>query len=193
MNSTRTRRSSNTTISGSGKLTPATSSASVPQRGGHHPLFVIAVGVGFLILFLIALLAQIQTNEAFITHHGSVDVFHPNWQILFQLPLLAGSQLSSGEAAAAIFGWSIELIYLGFIVGYEIVMEAAHISGRFMGGLFKTGAWVIVCFNWWTDFNYGTIGSGTFGHIAFACAMSFIVGFFGTIGIFLIRYGWGRA
>ncbi len=191
MNNTASRRRSSSS-------TPATvdsslSSGSASRRGGHHPLFVIAVGIGFLILFAIALMSQIQTNEAFITHHGVVDVYHPNWEVLFQLPLLIAGQLPSAEAAASIFGWGVELIYLGFIVGYEIVMDAASISGRFMGGLFKTGAWVIVGFNWWTDFNYGTLGGGTSGHVAFACAMSFIVGFFGTIGIFLIRHAWGRA
>jgi hypothetical protein len=163
------------------------------RSGGHPPGFVVIVGIGFLVLFVIALMMQVQTNEAFITHQGAVNVFHPNWQILMQVPNLLAGNLSPEEAMSTMFGWGIELIYLGFIIGYEILISAAHRSGSLMAGIFRTGAWLCVAFNFWSDSNYGTIGSGLIGHLGFGIMCSFIVGFFGTVGLRLVAYGWERA
>ena len=184
MGSTARRRSSTTTTS---------ASAGTPRRTSHWPGFILAVGVGFLILFIVALMTQIQTNEAFITNQGQVSIYKPNWEVLLQVPLLIAGGLSPSEAVATIFGWGIELIYLGFIIGYELLQEAAYRSGQAMGNLFRVCSWAIVLFNGWTDFNYGTLGGGLWGHIFFAAVTSFIVGFFLTIGIFLIECGWQRA
>lgn len=164
------------------------------HRSGHPGPFILAVGAGFLILFVVALMTQIQTNEAFITHAGQVNVYKPNWDILFQIPNLVLGNLNASDAAATIFGWGIELIYLGFIIGYELLQDGIHTrSGQFMASLFKTLSWAIVAFNGWTDFNYGSLGGGFWGHMGFALITSFIVGFFGTIGMFLIEHGWRRA
>jgi hypothetical protein len=162
-------------------------------RGGGHPAgFVCIVGIAFLILFFVALMMQVQTNEAFITHQGVVNVFHPNIEILVQIPNLVIGNPSQQEAMATMFGWGIELIYLGFIIGYEVLQTAASRSGQLMAGIFRTFSWAGILFNFWTDANYGTIGSGLFGHIGFGLMVSFIVGFFGTVGMFLIGYGWRR-
>jgi hypothetical protein len=153
----------------------------------------MAVGAGFLALFVVGLITQITTNEAFITASGQVNIFKPNWQILLQIPNLVTGNASPSDAMATIFGWGIELIYLGFIVGYELMHESVYQTGQFMGGLFRTASWGIVLFNGWTDYNYGTLGSGIGGHLAFALMMSFVVGFFGTVGLFFIRYAWNHA
>lgn len=175
------------------KAATASTVTATVRRSGHPALFIIIVGVGFLILFIVALMTQIQTNEAFITHAGAVNVYKPDWSILVQVPSLILGNLSPGDAAATIFGWGIELIYLGFIIGYEILQDSVQRSGQFMAGLFKTLSWVIVVFNGWTDFNYGSLGGGYWGHLGFALVTSFIVGFFGTIGMYLIESGWKRA
>lgn len=158
---------------------------------GHHPGLLVAVGLLFLIVFVIGLMTQIETNEAFITHAGAVNVYQPDWGVFMQLPnLIGGTTSSSAEAAAAMFGWGIELIYLGFIVGYELVQNAVWRSGRVMAGIFRTLSWGIVIFNGWTDFHYGTFGTGWGGHLAFALITSFIVGYFGTVGWGLVEQGW---
>ena len=116
-----------------------------------------------------------------------------DWSILWQIPNLVVGNDSASEAAATIFGWGIELVYLGFIVGYELLHDSVQRSGQFMGGLFRTLSWVIVLFNGWTDYNYGSLGGGQWGHLGFAFVTSFIVGFFGTIGMYLLEIGWRRA
>ncbi len=168
---------------------------SAGRRGssGHHPMVVFVVGVGFLVLFTVGFMTQIQTNEAFVQQSGSIAVYKPNWAILMQLPNLVMGNLSAGEAAATIFGYGIELIYLGFIVGYGLLEDAVSASGQVMARIFVTGAWGIVIFNLWTDYTYGTFGGGFWGHVGFAAATSFIVGFFGTIGVYLVRAAWRRA
>ncbi len=176
--------------SGSTTTVAATSAA---RSSGHPALFIIIVGVGFLILFIVGLMTQVQTNEAFITHAGDVNVYKPDWSILVQIPNLVLGKLNPDDAAAAIFGWGIELIYLGFIIGYELLQDSVQRSGQFMAGLFRTLSWVVVFFNGWTDYNYGSLGGGFWGHVGFALVTSFIVGFFGTIGMYLIESGWKRA
>jgi hypothetical protein len=175
----------------SGTMAPVTpvSSPSLFAPSTHPPKFITVVGVGFLLLFVVALMTQIQTNEAFITNAGQVNVYKPNWAILWQpIALVMGDQAPS-EAIATIFGWGIELIYLGFVVGYELMQHSVARSGQLMGKIFKTGSWIIVGFNVWTDYNYGSLSTAAWGHGAFA----FIVGFFGTIGLALIEHGWSRA
>jgi len=43
-----------------------------------------------------------------------------------------------------------------------------------------------VIFDFWTDMQYGTMASGIGGQIAFAAVTSFIVAFFGYLGLELI-------
>jgi len=170
-----------------------TASPSAARRSGHPALFIIIVGIGFLLLFIVALMTQIQTNEAFLTNVGQVSVYQPDWSILVQVPNLVLGALSPSAATATIFGWGIELMYLGFIIGYEHLQESVQRSGQFMASLFKTLAWVIVFFNGYADYTYGSLGGGFWGHLGFAVVTSFIVGFFGTIGMYLIEHGWKRA
>ncbi len=162
------------------------------QRNGHPALFIFIVGAAFLALFLVGVMTQIQTNEAFIQNAGQVDVYKPDWAILLQIPNLVLGNLSPGESVATIFGWGIELMYLGFIIGHELLQHSVMRSGILMANIFRTGAWIIILFNGWTDFTYGTLGGGFWGHAGFAAVTSFIVGFFGTIGMYLIGEAWRR-
>ncbi len=190
--STRARSSSNNRA----PVVRNTQPAPVPQNysSGHPARFVALVGVAFVVFFVLAIMMQVETNEALITHQGIVNIYRPNWAILWQPVELVMGGLSATDAAASMFGWGIELVYLGFIVGYEMLQDSVAASGLMMSRIFLTLSWGIVLFNAWADFNYGFIASNDFGgHLLFALMMSFIVGFFGTIGMFLIRHGWSQA
>src|SRR5689334_3807011 len=102
----RTRRTS----SAGGKVITASSSAPYVPNNHHPPKFITLVGIGFLILWVVALMTQIQTNEAFITNAGQVNAYRPNWQILWQPIALILGELSPQDAIATIFGWGVELI-----------------------------------------------------------------------------------
>lgn len=150
----------------------------VAAHRGNVPALRLVLGVILVGFFLLALLLQIQTSEAFILNGSQVSLA-PNWGILSQPYDLARGTLPISVAMAAMWGWGIELVYLVCVVG-EVAMH-----GR-LRGWFKTGAIVLVGFNIWTDFNYGSLPSGLGGQIAFAGITSFIVAFFGVVGLNLI-------
>ncbi len=177
------------TVSG-GKVIPTSSSAG---HGSFIAWFIIILGFCFLGFFLLALMMQVATNEAFMLGGTPVVGYKPDWSLFLQIPALFLGQTSPSQSIAIVFGWGIELIYLGFIVGYDRMHHAVTASGRTMATFFRVGSWGIVLFDIWTDANYGTLGSGMGGHIAFAVMIGFMVAFFGTIGLSLIEYGWSRA
>ena len=181
---------------GTAKAMPASSASR--GRGGGNGGVIIAVGCLLIAFFVIVFITQITTNEAWIQGQASVNVFQPNFWVFLQPFLLFyhpifGVTLGSVSPAAVIFGWGIEVVYLAFsVVGFELIHSSAHAAGIVLGILFELGALICVGINWGTDYAYGTLGSGDWGHFAFACMTAFIVGYFGNIGWFLIRYGWGR-
>ena len=65
------------------------------------------------------------------------------------------------------WGWGIEMVYLVCVLGRVVVHQHR--------GWFRTGSVVLVAFNFYTDFNYGTLGSGLGGQVAFAAITSFMV------------------
>ena len=152
----------------------------VAANRGNVPALRLVLGVVLVGFFLLALLLQIQTSEAFILS-GTPVALAPNWGILSQPYDLVHGTLPITLAKAVMWGWGIELVYLVCVVG-EVTVH-----GR-LQDWFKTGAVVLVGFNLWTDFNYGSLPSGIGGQIAFAGITSFIVAFFGVIGLNLI---WG--
>jgi hypothetical protein len=145
---------------------------------GNVPALKGLLGVVLIGFWLLALMLQIQTSEAFILASSQVS-FAPDWGILRQPIALLHGELSMNMAKAVMWGWGIELVYLVCVVG-----EVA-IHGR-LGGWFKTGAVILVAFNFWTDYNYGSLPSGEGGQFAFAAICSFIVAFFGVVGINLL-------
>ena len=162
------------------KSTPA----AAPASRGNVPILKLALGVILVLFFVLALMLQIQTSEAFILNGQAVGL-SANWAILKQPFVLAQGNLPLDMAKAVMWGWGIELIYLVCVVG-----EVA-IHGR-LSGLFKTGAVILVLFDFWTDMQYGTMASGIGGQIAFAAVTSFIVAFFGYVGLELIFHSIGE-
>jgi len=150
----------------------------VAANRGNIPILKLLLGVVLVGFFLLALMLQIQTSEAFILNGPAVSLA-PNWGILKQPVELAQGSLTTDMAKAAMWGWGIELIYLVCVVG-EVTVH-----GR-LNGWFKTGAFILVVFDFWTDFQYGSLASGMWGQVAFAGITSFIVAFFGTVGLNLI-------
>jgi hypothetical protein len=142
------------------------------------PILKLILGVILILMFLLATMLQIQTSEAFILNGQAVGL-SANWAILKQPFQLAQGTLSLDMAKAVMWGWGIECIYLVCVVG-----EVA-VSGRWHGW-FKTGAILLVAFDFYTDMQYGNMASGIGGQLAFAAVTSFIVAFFGYLGIELI-------
>lgn len=171
--------------------------ASSVSRGGssHHSGALLVMGLIFIAFFVLGLMTQVQTNEAFINHATNVDSYRPNWWVFVQPIGLFLGWYNPDVQEAVFFGWFIEILYLGItFVGLEIVHHMAHQAGRLLGILFEVIAFAAVCFNWYTDFNYGTmLTSGDWGHFWFACVTAITVGYFGRFGLFLIKLGWNRA
>jgi hypothetical protein len=114
--------------------------------------------------------------------------------VFLQIPYLVLGWLKADETIAVIIGWGIELVYLAFAtVGFEMIHHSVHQSGRVLGIIFEVAAFGAVCFNWYTDFQYGSLAGNDWGHFWFATMTAFVVGYFGNIGIFLIRRGWSNA
>jgi hypothetical protein len=153
--------------------------SNVATHRGNVPILKLLLGVLLVVFFLLALLLEIQTSEAFLLH-GPAVTLAPNWGILQQPLELVQGGLPADMAKAVMWGWGIELTYLVCVVG-----EVSTHAGR-LHGWFQTGALVLVAFNAWTNINYGTLASGVGGQLAFAGVTSFIVAFFGVIGINLI-------
>lgn len=150
----------------------------VASNRGNIPVLKLALGLALIIFFLLALMLQIQTSEAFILRGPSVSLA-PNWAVLRQPFDLVQGLLPMNMAEAVMWGWGIELVYLVCVIGEVAVHGRLH-------NWFKTGAIALVAFDFWTDFNYGNLASGTGGQLAFAGITSFIVAFFGIIGLNLI-------
>src|SRR5579859_6385344 len=73
--------------------------------------------------------------------------------VWMQLPDLAQGKLSLEMGKAVLYAWGVEFVYLVCVVG-EVAL-----SGRWHGW-FKTGALAIVVYDFYSDFQYGTLGSG---------------------------------
>ncbi len=150
----------------------------VAANRGNVPILKLLLGVVLVGFFLLALMLQIQTSEAFLLNGGPVTLA-ANWGVLRQPVELMQGKLTIDMAKAVMWGWGIELIYLVCVVGEVAVHGRLH-------GWFKTGAVILVAFDFWTDFQYGSLASGLWGQVAFAGVTAFIVAFFGLVGLNLI-------
>jgi len=166
----------------------ALSNVAANSRRPNSPIPLLLIGLACVIFWLLASLLQVQTSEAFLLH-GAVVTFNPNWSILKQPVDLVQGHLSADMAKAAMWGWGIELIYLVCIVGYEVAYEGVKATNRHLAGWFGTGAVALIAFDAWTDFQYGQLASGVWGQVAFALITSFMVAFFGIVGLRLIEHG----
>jgi hypothetical protein len=152
----------------------------VASHGGDVPVLRLLLGLVLVGFFFIGLILQIQTSEAFILR-GPMVGLTPNWSTLLQPYLLAKGEPSPQMAMAVMWGWGIELTYLVVVVGGATIKGSAN-------KWFKSCAWALVAFNFWADFNYGSLPSGWGGNVGFAAITSFTVAFFGAYGLKLI---WG--
>lgn len=157
----------------------ATAATYVARNNGNVPILKGLLGLVLILFFLLALMMDVQTSEAFLLNGGKVAIWALNWGILRQPFDLAQGGMDMNTAKSVMWGWGCLLVYLVCVVG------ETTIQGR-LGGLFKTGAFIIVAFDFWTNLNYGTLPSGFGGQFGFAAITSFIVAFFGVIGIKLI-------
>ena len=174
------------------RVRPNVATTSTGRAGSPLPLLL--VGAALLLFWILASTLQIQTSEAFILKGPAVSLA-PNWGILRQPFELIGGQLSIDTAKAAMWGWGIELIYLVCIVGYEVAHEGVMDSNHRLAAWFRTGAVALIAFDAYTDVQYGQLASGFWGQVAFALVTSFIVAFFGIVGLRLIEHGltqWSR-
>ncbi len=172
----------------------ALSNAVTNSRRANSPLPVLLVGCALLLFWILASTLQIQTSEAFILK-GPAVTLAPNWGILRQPLDLVQGRLSTDMAKASMWGWGIELIYLVCIVGYEVAHESVRATNRHLASWFRTGVVALIAFDAYTDVQYGQLASGFWGQVAFALVTSFIVAFFGIIGLRLIEHGlteWSR-
>ena len=149
-------------------------------KRGNVPALKIGLGVLLILIFLLALMLQVQTSEAFLLNSSAVGL-SANWAILKQPFELAQGILSLNMAKAVMWGWGIESIYLVCVLG--------EVSIPRWRGLFITGAFGLVMFDFWTDFNYGSLPSGMGGQFGFALVTAFIVAFFGAVGLDMIFRG----
>ena len=166
---------------------PSTVVKPVPKRQGAGPLPPLVVGLALLSLWLVATLLQIQTSEAFLLN-GPMVSFVPNWEILTQIPDLVQGKLAPDLAKAAIWGWGIELVYLMAMVGYELAHEGVSRANRKLVGMFQTVSIALVAFDAYMDFRYGSLASGFWGQVGFAAMTSFIVLFFGIVGLRFLEH-----
>lgn len=149
--------------------------------------------IGLVVIGLLALagwgwgnLVQMQTSEAFILGGGAIDLgFH--WQLLMQPVDFLKGTLSPNMIKAATWAWGLNILLLICSVG----IEHARIHHKH-SGWFKTGAVVLLALNSWADFQYGSLGTGLWGQLAFAGMTLFMSFFFGLAGLHLIFAGLGR-
>src|SRR5690348_6120589 len=81
----------------------------VAANRGNVPALRLVLGVVLVGFFLLALLLQIQTSEAFILSGTPVSLA-PNWGILSQPVALVQGQMPMNVAKAVMWGWGIELV-----------------------------------------------------------------------------------
>jgi hypothetical protein len=158
------------------------------KKNTSSALAKLLLGAVLIAFWLVATLLQIQTNESFILHGATVS-FRPDWSILRQPVGLMMGTLDVNTAKATLFGWGIELVFLIFIVGYEIAHEAVRSNNKHLAGWFQTATIVIVGFDVYTDYLYGNLASGFWGQVLFAAMVGLIVLFFGIIGLRFLEHG----
>lgn len=152
------------------------------------PLLKFLLGAALIVLWLIASLLQIQTSESFILN-GPVVSYAADWAILRQPYALVMGGLSPMMAKAVMWGWGVELVFLVCVIGYEEAHATISAGNKRLAMLFRLGSIVIIVFDAWTDFNYGSLPSGLGGQIAFALITAFVVMFAGVAGVHLITRG----
>ncbi len=88
----------------------------VAANRGNVPILKLVLGVVLVLFFLLALMLQVQTSEAFLLNGAPVQLA-ANWGVLRQPVELMQGKLSIDMAKAVMWGWGIELVYLVCVIG----------------------------------------------------------------------------
>lgn len=169
-------------------------SSNAPAHKGRSPIPLAFVGAFALLLCIYASCLQIATSEAFILNGPAVNLT-PNLAILQQVPAFFQGHLSATMSKAFMWGFGIEALYLICIVGFEIAHSAVHSSNQTLAKVFVFGMIACIAFNAWSDFQYGQLNTGFWGQVGFAVITSFMVAFFGIIGVKFLEVAikeWGK-
>src|ERR1051326_872356 len=84
------------------KQTLSQAATYVAAHRGNVPILKLLLGLGLLFFFLLALMLEIQTSEAFLLH-GPAVTLAPNWGILQQPFQLIQGGLKADMAKAAMW------------------------------------------------------------------------------------------
>lgn len=163
-------------------------SGGTPVSLAASPLPKIVIGLFDVGFFLMILLFQIQTSEAFFLSLSS-PTFVADYGILLQPVLFFEGRLSGTVAMAAMWGYIVEIAYLILIIGFDLAREGIGHTSKKLVGWFITGIITILILDVLSDFLYGVLPSGILGQLAFAGITSFTVFYFGTAGVHLIVRG----
>ena len=170
-------------------------SMNAPAASKHRsPVPLFGIGAIAVLLCIYASCLQIATSEAFILNGSPVNL-RPNPQILLQVPQFFQGQLDTTMSKAFMWGFGIEVLYLICVFGFEIAHGAVHSSNQTLAKVFVFGMVGCILFNGWSDFQFGQMGTGFSGQLAFAVITSFMVAFFGVVGAKFIEVGvreWGK-
>ena len=158
---------------------------------GSSPLPKLVLGGVLIAFFVIGSVLHIQTSEAFFLA-GHLLSLAPRWTVLLQPWQLVQGELSPRMAEAVMWGWGIELIFLVCVIGFEVAHAGVAASSLVMAKAFRTGTFILILFDGYTDFLYGNVVSGFWGQLGFALITGFVVFYFGTVGWHFIEDGLGE-
>ena len=136
---------------------------------------------------------QLQTSVAALLQTGEVTLSFSNFEVLMYIPNMLTGKYPLGFAMAVFLAYAIECGYFTAIIFFERSIHAVMSSGWFMVRFWLVGLLLCVVYNMVSDYSVGTLGSGPWGHIAFALLMTFVESFFGIVGVELIIRGWRLA
>lgn len=169
----------------------AGSKSSSSSKGSPIAPYIMGLGILGGCMILLIIITQIRTTEALmLALRGSVS-FKPDWNILWQPVEAFTGQLPDDMYAAFIVGWLVEILYLILLMIFEVVHLGAREAHRFLQVAIDLGFLVIVGIQAYSDFQFGTLGSGMWGHALFAIVTAFGAGAGPIIIIHTIQ--WARS
>lgn len=168
------------------------------RRGQGDPLEALFFG-GLLLLFAVIIITiQTQTNMAYINGASSKDeVIQAQWSIWLQIPKLIfgnvvpGPPVTTKSLPGIVIGQGVELVHLALVKGFDSAVHSTRKLHRLLALVVLVFMVAISIFNFYTDLIYGDMPEEA--HWFFALFCTFVVGFFPTWGLTLIRRAWQGA
>jgi hypothetical protein len=154
-------------------------------------LVLLLLGSVFGVFFLACLLLQVDTNVATLsgTHIDALYIDwslpHSAWEAIFT------RDLSQGEQGPIFGGWFIEVLYVGFSVVHEVMIDVLHKRTGVLQWLLSLGVWILIAFDIFADLISGPTFwvSSFFGHAAFVAILIVGVLGLGKLSIRLLTRG----